>query len=419
MIGRREWLRDAAGGLAAAWAGAEIPATALAQATPSAKGKSSARYVVRRPALGASRTSPAADAALMRPDPRLEEQLDPIRAEHRLPGLIGAVVRGERIASIAAVGVRRLGSSDRLRITDQVHLGSCTKAMTATMIGLLVEDGLLTWSSTVRDVFPEVAPRLHPDFQAVTLSQLLTHRAGLPHDASWWRLAGRTPTDQRRAALLALMATAPLSRPGSTFAYSNAGYVLAGLMAEQVTAQPWDELMRQIVFESLGMASAGFGPPGGNRSAARLDAAWGHREVGGRLQAAREDNAPCMGPAGTVHCTLSDWGRFASLHLLGESGKDHLLKPATLKVLHTPPPGHEYAAGWYAFERPWAGGRALMHNGSNTTWYCTVWLAPARGFATLVATNLGGDAAAAACDQATGTLISLALSAPARKTQRR
>ena len=58
-------------------------------------------------------------------------------------------------------------------MTDQVHIGSCTKAMTATLIGMLVESGLLTWSTTIRDVFPELASRLHPDFQKVTLSQLL------------------------------------------------------------------------------------------------------------------------------------------------------------------------------------------------------------------------------------------------------
>jgi CubicO group peptidase (beta-lactamase class C family) len=418
MIGRREWFRDAAGGMAAAWAGVACSTNVLGQSKTAAKGKSSGRYVVRRPALGLNRTSPAADAALLRPDPRLEERLEPVRAKHSLPGLVGAFLQGERLASIAAVGLRRLGSAERLRITDQVHLGSCTKAMTATMIGMLVEDGLLSWSSTIRDVFPDDSHRLHADFQGVTLSHLLTHRAGLPHDASWWSLPGLNPTDQRRAGLVTLMASAPLSRPGTTYAYSNAGYVLAGLMAEQVTAQPWDELIRQIVFEPLGMASAGFGSPGGG-SSGRVDAAWGHRESHGRLEATRQDNAPVMGPAGTVHCSISDWGKFASLHLLGESGKDRLLKPATLKVLHTPPPGHEYAGGWIVLDRSWAGGRALTHSGSNTSWYCTIWIAPGRGFATLVATNLGGDTAAAACELASQELIAMALSSPARKNSRR
>ena len=207
-------------------------------------------------------------------------------------------------------------------MTDQVHLGSCTKAMTATLIGTLVDQGLLSWSSTIRSVFPELASRIHPDFQAATLSHLLTHRAGLPHDASWWRLPGRTTTDKRRAALLELMGRAPATKPGTAYAYSNAGYVLAGLMAEQMSGRPWEDLIRTRVFEPLGMSSAGFGPPGlPDRDRGRIDQPWGHRDSGGRVDPVREDNAPCMGPAGTVHCTMADWGKFASLHLRAAEGK--------------------------------------------------------------------------------------------------
>ena len=78
-------------------------------------------------------------------------------------------------------------------------------------------------------------------------------------------------------------------------------------------------------------------------------------------------------------------------------------------MLHTPPSGGDYAGGWMAVDRPWAGGKALTHSGSNTMWYCTIWLAPARDFGILVATNKGGDGAVKACDEASGELIRLAV----------
>jgi CubicO group peptidase (beta-lactamase class C family) len=112
-----------------------------------------------------------------------------------------------------------------------------------------------------------------------------------------------------------------------------------------------------------------------------------------------------MGPAGTVHCTMADWSKFAALHLQGARGNAKLLKAATFQALHTPPSGNNYAGGWLVVERPWAGGRALMHGGSNTTWCATVWLAPARDIAFLVATNCGGDSAQKASDQAVVKLI--------------
>ena len=116
------------------------------------------------------------------------------------------------------------------------------------------------------------------------------------------------------------------------------------------------------------------------------------------------DNPPAIAPAGTVHATLGDWGRFVSLHLRGARGEEgEFLPPKAFRRLHTPPEGQTYALGWDTGRRPWAGGRVLTHAGSNTMWYCVTWLAPEKDFAVLVATNRGN--AAAACDEAASALI--------------
>ncbi len=413
MIGRREWFRRAIANALAAWGAGSaggLSSPVMGQSTPSKKGTTN-RYTVRKPALSKSksstRTSADKGSLPIRADEQLGKLLEMIRDAHHLPGLIGAIVRGDTLASIGAAGVRKLGSAEPMQVQDQVHIGSNTKAMTATLLGMLVDDGLLTWSSTIREVFPEVASRLHPDFQTVTRADLLTHRAGLPHDTSWERLPGLTTTDQRRAALRSLLSKPPLSRPGTVYAYSNCGYVMAGLMAEQVSGQSWEDLIQQRLFDPLGMKSAGFGPPG-QTSRDRIDQPWGHREMFGRFEPVLQDNPPCMGPAGTVHCSVPDWGKFAALHLRGAQGKARLLKPATFRTLHTPPPGGDYAGGWTVALRSWAGGRSLSHNGSNTYWYASIWIIPALDLATLVATNQAGNAAETACEDSTRELISYA-----------
>jgi hypothetical protein len=68
-------------------------------------------------------------------------------------------------------------------------------------------------------------------------------------------------------------------------------------------------------------------------------------------------------------------------------------------------PGQDYAGGWIVTERPRAGGRALTHAGSNTTWFCTVWIAPNKDFAVLIATNSGAKPVGEAADQGIGLLI--------------
>jgi CubicO group peptidase (beta-lactamase class C family) len=413
MNGRREWFRAVIEKALAAWGACKavaISSPVMGQSTPMRKDASN-RYTVRKPALPKSNNSnrKAADSggSVIRSDESLGKLLESIRESHRLPGMIGAIVKGDTLAHIGAAGIRKMGSAEPMQVQDQVHLGSNTKAMTATLVGMLIDDGLLEWSSTIREVFPEVASRLHTDFQRATLSDLLTHRAGLPHDASWWGLPGRTTTDQRLAAMLTLFSKPPLTTPGIVYAYSNAGYAIAGLMAEQVTGQPWEELMQQRLFGPLGMKSAGFGPPG-QSNAERIDQPWGHRESSGRIEPVLHDNPPCMGPAGTVHCSVPDWGKFASLHLRGFEGKGRLLKPATMRALHTPPPGFNYAGGWTVAERSWAGGPTLSHNGSNTYWYASIWIVPAFDVAILAVSNQGGSDAQAACEDATRQLIDYA-----------
>jgi CubicO group peptidase (beta-lactamase class C family) len=161
-------------------------------------------------------------------------------------------------------------------------------------------------------------------------------------------------------------------------------------------------LMRQRLFEPLGMASGGFGSPG---RPGKVDEPWGHHLVGDRVEPTRQDNAPALGPAGTVHCSVPDWAKFAALHLESKQSNAKLLKPSTIRALHSPPPGQNYAGGWFAAERSWAGGLALNHNGSNTSWYVSIWLAPVLNFAILVATNQGGNQAETACSQAVTALI--------------
>jgi CubicO group peptidase (beta-lactamase class C family) len=402
MIGRRRFLEAVSLGLASASLGSS---NLFAQDPPS-KSKSKAK------GKGKKATSKSRPADETRPPVDADEQISRIVGQartdgRRLPGMIGAVVKGEELSGLGAVGIRKIGSPEPMRADDLVHLGSCTKAMTATMIGTLVDEGKLRWDSTVLEVFPEWEGKVHPGYASVGLAQLLAHRGGLPHDVAWWEGGYSLPVvEQRRALLLRALQASPKDKPGSTYAYSNVGFVLAGAMAEQVTQTPWEDLMRRRLFGPLGMTSAGFGPPG---KRGLVDHAWGHRASGDLVEAVHEDNAPSMGPAGTVHCSMRDWARFASLHLRGSLGGTRLLKAETLKALHTPKLGENYVGGWSVFDRSWAGGKALMHNGSNTLWFCTIWLAPARDLALLVATNAAGKPAEEACDQAIQGLLRYAI----------
>jgi CubicO group peptidase (beta-lactamase class C family) len=156
------------------------------------------------------------------------------------------------------------------------------------------------------------------------------------------------------------------------------------------------------------MTSCGFGAPGHESP---VDQPWGHALSSSQLIPLSPldpsaDNPASLGPAGTVHCSLADWGKFFALHLAGARGEaTSLVSSATLTRLQTPPSGGDYACGWIVVQRSWAGGTALSHAGSNTLWFADLWLAPAKNLAFATVTNRGDDVAANASDAAIGVLI--------------
>lgn len=353
-------------------------------------------FMVALAALAGEAASPPDDLAAI---------LEPIRAKHGLPALAAAVLKDGKVAAIGAVGKRKAGGDDPVTVDDQWHLGSLTKAMTATLIARLVERGRLSWDLSLEKAFPGL--KMDSAFKSVTLERLLTHTGGFPAEAPeqlWselWRMKG-TPSEQRMTLVRGIL---PGKYSSSGYLYSNVGYALAGAIAERTENKSWENLLEDEVFTPLRMNSSGFGAPAKGQP-------WGHVWRDGAAvpvePGPNADNPPGIAPAGAVHATLRDWARFALLHLEGERRKEALLRPDSFKKLHTAPAGQEYASGWIVVNRRWAGGRALTHAGSNTMWYAVVWLAPEKGFGVLVATNLGGGPAGQACDEVAAALISRA-----------
>jgi len=318
--------------------------------------------------------------------------------EQNLPGLIAAIADSNGIVAIAAAGVRKVGSDQALQTDDLIHIGSCTKAMTSTMLATLVQDGVLSWDTTLLDVFPELKGDIHPGYHAVTLGQLVRHRGRIPANASnWWAYPDLDLMERRLEIVKQNLRNAPDIEPGD-YKYSNLGYVVAGCLAEKKTGKSWETLMQERLFEPLGMASAGFGPPGSAESVAQP---WGHLKNSDRWVARHADNAAALGPAGRVHCSLADWAKFIALQLPGDDKP--ILNANSLKQLIEP--RGNYAAGWGVYPRSWARGLALTHNGSNTMWFATVWVAPGINRAYLVATNSADDNSPQICDQIVSQLI--------------
>jgi CubicO group peptidase (beta-lactamase class C family) len=115
--------------------------------------------------------------------------LTPIIEKRDVPGMAAAVVHNGEVVSLGVAGVRMRGKPDKIAAADRFHIGSDTKAMTAMLCGILVDEGKLKWEQTLGETFPELKKSMHPQYQAVTLEQLLTNRSGAPcHQANWQKM---------------------------------------------------------------------------------------------------------------------------------------------------------------------------------------------------------------------------------------
>lgn len=356
--------------------------------------------------------------------------LEPIARKYRVPAMAGLVLKGDEIIMEGITGVRKKGTSKKASLDDLWHLGSCTKSMTATLCAILVEKGLLKWDLTLEDAFPDVAKRMHKEYKKVTLSELLTNRGGFPSDLLQWKDLWydlwhfkSSPKEARRYLLEKIVIRKPETIPGTKDVYSNAGFAVAGHIAETITGKEYEELMQEYIFTPLNMKTAGWGAPGtwADASTDDLDVPWGHEKDGMPVKPLKNtsggkgsDNPVAVAPAGRLHCTIKDWAKYVSIHLRGNESNPwreyKILSAESFKKLQQPPDNlSDYAFGWFCCERDWAGTgidrRALTHAGSNTMWYSVVWIAPKKDFAVLICCNLGGPSAQKGTDEAVGALI--------------
>lgn len=312
--------------------------------------------------------------------------------------MAAAIIIDSKLHSAAAVGVRETGTDNWLTVNDKFMIGSCTKAFTATTAAILVEEGRLSWKTTIRDAFPNL--NMLPEYENITIQQLLSHRAGLPtnlKEGTTWltdygfdKNRGSAPEILRLQYLEQTVQNKLISPPGKVIHYSNSGYILAGAILEKIAGRTYEELLEEKIITPLDLATAGYGPPAALEPTSQP---WGHYwdKSKNSFVALKVDYPNFFAPIGYIHMSIKDWAKFIIVHLNSDpSDKTKLLKSSSLQFLHTPPDSEEldfsfkermlskffgygflnsnYALGWFTKEKNksydlfYHGGRGLAFN---------------------------------------------------------
>ncbi len=168
------------------------------------------------------------------------------------PGLAVAVVHNGATVLQKGMGLANLEHGIAISDKTAFHAASISKQLTAFAILTLVDDGKLHLDDDVRLLLPELEHLPSP----VKVGQLLDHTGGLREVGTLMLMAGWLPDDivtqQQQYSLITAQNGFNFS-PGSEIEYSNTGYALLARIVESVAQRPFDEHLRETVFEPLGM----------------------------------------------------------------------------------------------------------------------------------------------------------------------
>lgn len=307
-----------------------------------------------------------------------------------VPGLVAGYIDVGNKPHVAASGIRQVGSDAPLHVTDAVHIGSCTKAVTALLIAAAVGDGQLHFTTTLGALDPiwKKSPWANR-----TIDSLVRHEAGLPENAKWWELtrAGGELTSQRRNVLNPKWLSGKVPAVGK-FAYSNVGYVVLGSVIDKVYGMPYEDVLQLRIARPKLLQSVGFGVP---------SLMSGHRGTATGYTPTSLDNPPVMNSAGRLHLSVADWLQIASFHMESNDYLDSNVR----RALHGSRTDGGYAGGWIVLNRSWAAGTALTHAGSNTFWMASMWVAPKTGRAFAAVANSAGENITKGLDRVISAMI--------------
>jgi len=248
------------------------------------------------------------------------------------PGLAVLVRQGGRVVFQRGYGQRQLGSSARIDERTGFRLASVTKQFTATAVMLLVREGRLRYEDRLTDIlaFPGWG-------REITIRHLLNHTSGLPDYEDLMETAergGATPWTAERQIqdeeVLSLLRAAPSGRfpPGTSWAYSNSGYVVLGLVVARVSGQRFADFLHDRVFAPLRMDRTLAYEKGRSQVDGR---AFGHsRRADGFVETDQSPTSATLGDGG-VYSNLEDLARW------DQALREHtLLSPAAMKPALTP-----------------------------------------------------------------------------------
>jgi len=328
---------------------------------------------------------------------RMDRVIEDGMGSSGMPGFAVAVVSGGDV--VHARGFGDAGGGRRVTPQTPFVLGSTAKSFTALAAMQLVDAGRLELDAPARRYVPEFRLADQRAADRITVRQVLQQTTGLPETAGG-PVVRSAADGTALEALRELGDASPAAPPGDAFEYSNGNFILAGLIVERASGQPYGEYVQRHIFAPLGMRNSYVALD----AAQRAGLATGHRYWFGFSREHGPTFRAGIQSAGYLISSAADMGRYLAMYLddgLGPGGQRIVSRAGLQTMLAPGRPGRlgawadhadaRYAMGWYV-GGPWSE-PAQLHPGRAPDSSALMVMFPRRDLAVVTLTNAANQLA--------------------------
>lgn len=312
----------------------------------------------------------------------------------KVPGCAVAIIQGDKVILTEGYGLRDVKKGLPVTRDTLFAIGSSTKAFTVMTLGLLADEGKISWDTPVRQYLPTFKLKDPAATDHMTPRDLVTHRSGLPrHDLVWYN----APLS-RKEIFERLQYLEPNADFRAKWQYQNLMFLTAGYLAGEVSGSSWEDLVKRRIFGPLSMTSSNFSVEDSKKTA---DFSRPYDEKDKQVIEIPFRNITTVGPAGSINSNVTNMAQWALLHLnRGKIGDTRLISETGIAEMHRPqmvmPESNQdaeiamraYGMGWFVESYR---GKVRVHHGGNIDGFSAlVAFLPMDGVGVVVLSNRDG-----------------------------
>lgn len=330
----------------------------------------------------------------------LDTELEKARVALKTPGFAVAIVQKDQIVYAKGFGYKDVENQVPVTENTLFAIGSSSKAFTSAVLGVLRKDEKIDFDERPGKYIPELRFAEPWMNEQIIVKDLMAHRTGLPrHDFSWFMF----PSESKSELIKRIEFQEPFTGLRQQWYYNNWMFFLQGEIGARLTGKSWEQNVKELFFDKLGMTRSNFRIPEMEKDA---DKSFGYSvELDGKTTRMDYYNIAAMGPAGAINSSVSEmsnwlitWingGKFKGEQIIPEDYVKEAMSAQMVVSAGTPSKEHpdvqfsNYGYGW--FLASYRGHYRVEHGGNIDGFSASASFFPTDSLGIMILTNQNGS----------------------------